>query len=786
MKEMKAFKEALHLSAKNLERLLGWKGKSLHGDIKTILGWAHSSGVPWTVKRLKVMKTIALQFIAGTPSLGKDPILRWEELTAGLKTFRDPGKPSLPALSVFIGLNIGLKANNRKTIQACLDLLNTYNVFKGPGDDLKEKIEVITRERDFSDKEVSNFRARLYKHSGIPKLRTLNQKFDGPDIGGARYAQRPGVNTSSIDALIPSASYIPSWLWKTVPGLKDFLGQYEFFSLLRNRRQLFLTEPHEPAPFWGGNLAVIGEPGLKTRVVFVSTPWIQGILKPSMIRLQDVLLGLSTDCTFDQGKGIKWLKERTSEGCPVYSVDLSAATDNFPFALQRMVGSRLGVPSYALDIMKQVGFYLPPSVSEGDSVLKHYGVGQGMGLYPSFPLFAVTHNYILITLSKELGLEPDKCFRVLGDDVIISDTSLVNAYASFLNEWDIPISYNKTFCSRCMGEFAGKIIWNGHDITPIKWRVISRESVNVFSQYSDRGLVDFNPSTFLINHVPLCDPFMYPFLNALRSIPKHLGGFGELTHLPLMERLNWGPKKIRALRAGLLERFSERIHMFLTAEPVLKQTDLRKVPVFVNKELRNRELMEDMMMGVDSSIPSHTPGTDMVYHAEGLRSLEKLAFRQNSVLTQLGKYHAWFIAKIGPNPSRELNRILTMTGEAYEALNVCSLPVEKAVKFQLPKPRNPKLIESLYEAAEKRYAELRNIRSTLDTVKELSELSKPGDLETVSKIVATGVATVLGGPVGGLLTGGVLFLNPGEDPDSIKQRSQKLLPLLDGLVPHQE
>lgn len=117
-----------------------------------------------------------------------------------------------------------------------------------------------------------------------------------------------------------------------------------------------------------------------------------------------MLRRIPTDGTFDQMRPLNrvpWLKS------PIYSFDLSAATDRLPIGLQRsllesaygeefannwqtlLVGRDYKLPSFGelknLKAKSIVG--LPAGVS--------YTVGQPMGALSSWAMLAMTHHYIL-------------------------------------------------------------------------------------------------------------------------------------------------------------------------------------------------------------------------------------------------------------------------------------------------------------------------------------------------------------------------------------------------------
>jgi hypothetical protein len=85
-----------------------------------------------------------------------------------------------------------------------------------------------------------------------------------------------------------------------------------------------------------------------------------------------------------------------------------------------------------------------------------------MGLYGSFSMFALTHHAILHTLSAQLGTKVDDQgylpYRILGDDIIISDNPLAIAYKAYIGKIGVEISKSKTISSNLAAEFAGFLI----------------------------------------------------------------------------------------------------------------------------------------------------------------------------------------------------------------------------------------------------------------------------------------------------------------------------------------
>jgi hypothetical protein len=499
-----------------------------------------------------------------------------------------------------------------------------------------------------------------------------------------------------------------------------------------------------------------------------------------MVLLQREILRLGTDCTFDQEAGREFLRKSLRDGKTVHSIDLSDATDNFPMFLQRFVGELVGIPSWSLDLLENAGFFHPQKESQD---LLVYGKGQPMGLYPSFVLFALTHNILITMLANELDLDPLQCFRVLGDDVVITEDRLANEYTKILKELGVPVSLNKSFCSTTLGEFAGEICWKGYTVTPIKWRPVKLKSINLVSHYLDRGMVKIDHDNQRIKSIPLSDPEVYPHAEALLPLPRSHGGFGQLTRMKISERLSWGRRRIRSLRAGYLSLFSERIHRFLSPQE-LRGIDVTKFAGLADQQMKFRDLknilaermsqtgIPGMMMGA----PSSRSEDDIPDSREGLKGLETLAFGKDSLEERLGKYHVWWVIKHGPNPVREMNRIATLAGDAYLSLNVPIATMSDLGKLKLQvRHLPPTQILDLFQASEERLEKLRGIRLALKnadskTLREFDQGMPWG------KLAGTLAATLVN-PVGGYLAMVATALT--ELPEDKLVNLERIMPLLD-------
>jgi hypothetical protein len=72
----------------------------------------------------------------------------------------------------------------------------------------------------------------------------------------------------------------------------------------------------------------------KNRYIAIGNWLLQAALYPVHVYFSSILKGIPQDCTFEQSKVYQFAAEIQKAGKPIYSLDLSAATDRIPLALQ--------------------------------------------------------------------------------------------------------------------------------------------------------------------------------------------------------------------------------------------------------------------------------------------------------------------------------------------------------------------------------------------------------------------------------------------------------------------
>lgn len=272
-----------------------------------------------------------------------------------------------------------------------------------------------------------------------------------------------------------------------------------------------------------GKIGFIQEPGMKLRAVANPGRIYQCALRPLGDSLFRIAEGLPWDCTFDQKKAIPHIQQHLSNKGVCHSVDLTGATDYFPLSLQMDLLKSL----YKEDRLGYVDlFYM---ISRGEWLYSstkptiRWTKGQPLGLYPSFPAFAITHGALLYALNDFVH---DNQFFILGDDVVIMSDDLYERYISVMKRLECPISASKSISSSEIAEFAGKIITQDDVILQLKWRHVSDDS------FLDT-MRNLGPTA-----ISLLRPRQKKICKLLMEVPDFMGGLGYNPHgLPLAERV---------------------------------------------------------------------------------------------------------------------------------------------------------------------------------------------------------------------------------------------------------
>lgn len=279
-----------------------------------------------------------------------------------------------------------------------------------------------------------------------------------------------------------------------------------------------------------GRIGFIQEPGFKLRAVANPNRIIQLALEPlkkGLLNSLEMSFGsLSvrrSDFTTDQSAGVNVVQGWLREGKIVHCVDLSDATNHFPLSLQVAAVESFFQTCFSKPEQQETKRRMNDYINLWESASKglwedrvhpegvRWGVGQPLGLGPSFPAFAFTHNLLLSSLRREHGGE----FAVLGDDVAIAGDSLHQAYRHCLKMLDCPVSEHKCLSSSRAAEFAGKVITRDAILSGYKWREVSDHS------FLDHCRLLGQKSAQVLR------PLQRAIYRLISEIPVELGGLGH-------------------------------------------------------------------------------------------------------------------------------------------------------------------------------------------------------------------------------------------------------------------
>jgi hypothetical protein len=539
------------------------------------------------------------------------------------------------------------KANGfGRSLRVILSLLNLHHSVKGPyKPDMVKQVAAATADVVTPEKARFDF----WKAGLGLACYAINKKLSsnlGPLLPtGQQTAPRPGFNCSW-------AEFVSTDAFQLLAGFDHKLTPQKL------ARKKFLTSGS-----FMGNLTFIGETGGKTRTILVAHPVLQCQLRYLKDQLLELLRSIPTDTMWDQNRGVEFIKEAQRVGKTIYSVDLKDATWNFPRSLQEEVLRKLGVKEKVRDIMFRTLVYDPLSKS-----LRKVEKGQAMGLGPSFPLFSLTHNLVLLFICKWLGRVPIDSFRILGDDVVITDSSVYELYLQFLMDFGVPVSKNKSFISLILGEFAGRIIWRGIDITPIKWKWLDWNSISsLYWSYRSLGI----RLSLLMRSKKA-----WVSLNVLGPLPKRFGGL-SLKASDLFEN-----QSINRLRVGVLESIEEGL--------------TGKQSAFGVHKISNQDKQLDV------------GPFDPLVDYDALKALDTLLVDDSIYHTAYG-----ILPLLSPNPSKTLSQL---------GISMNLIPLRK--EFELEEGFRFRFRRAKSTDWKLKLSSLDSLEVSLDIVKEKSPVSK--------------------------------------------------------------
>jgi hypothetical protein len=226
-----------------------------------------------------------------------------------------------------------------------------------------------------------------------------------------------------------------------------------------------------------GRIHTIQEWGGKARDVAILDYFTQVLLDPLHKALGDVLRLLPTDAVYDQSKAAERVRGWTELGVPLWSFDLSRATDSLPLWVQQAVlGAFIGNQSLAAAWGKLL--------TERDYITEsgrkiRYGTGQPMGAKSSFVVFDLTHHALVQLAASKAGFKGNfGSYVVIGDDITIADAKVAGAYKELMEGLNVKISLEKSLVHTDgylpAGEMAKRLFISGIELSSIPIKLLAR------------------------------------------------------------------------------------------------------------------------------------------------------------------------------------------------------------------------------------------------------------------------------------------------------------------------
>jgi len=427
-----------------------------------------SGGIQYTVLYLKACSVLLQQASAGyiIPDL------------TDLKCRVSRDKSGFPRLIPSYHRKM-IRAGDKLILRQWLTLFSLYRNLLYPG---QLKLSSITNpskatSRASSISEYIPSFCALLPESGITSLSQFSSLFPQFASGPMVIGKDREYNSSIVSIQRTKTALIKLGLNDPLLKLAELCYNQPVLDLWRDVK----TSQSFPSNFIG-KIAIKEEGAGKVRLFAMVDPWTQWVLRPLHKWVFNFLKALPMDGTFDQEKALK----RAPFGrLPLYSYDLSSATDRLPISLQASILSRLFNEDFASNWQKLLvdrNYKLPSKIELGRRgiivdtnypVFVRYRVGQPMGALSSWAMLALTHHYIVQYCAWSSGVVSPKVlfqdYSVLGDDILIWNRTVARKYLRVLKTLGVDVGLSKSVISE-KGEgveFAKRTVIQGVDVSPV-------------------------------------------------------------------------------------------------------------------------------------------------------------------------------------------------------------------------------------------------------------------------------------------------------------------------------
>jgi len=305
---------------------------------------------------------------------------------------------------------------------------------------------------------LKQIKAMLALHEAVlPQPKKKSDLNFGSNIHFGRFARKEVSETVIINS-------------KTFSFPELLVSSYSFFHSDRIKSILSGLKAFQMKNLYTGKLGLKQEAAGKMRVFAMVDPWTQWTLYPFHKVLFRILSKHHLiDGTFNQ---LRPLNRAFIGNKPLFSMDLSSATDRLPISIQiPLFKAIFRLNSEQAEAWKELMVgraYLDPN----SKVSIYYAVGQPMGALSSWAMLAMTHHLIVQVAAWSCGYSSTRLFKdyaLLGDDIVIYNAKVSKKYHEIMTGLGVECNLAKSIMSpKGLGlEFAKKTIYKGIDVSPV-------------------------------------------------------------------------------------------------------------------------------------------------------------------------------------------------------------------------------------------------------------------------------------------------------------------------------
>lgn len=294
----------------------------------------------------------------------------------------------------------------------------------------------------------------------------------------------------------------------------------------------------------------------KVRLIAIVDYWTQLCLKPLHSWMFSILKAMPQDATFNQEGKLREFSKR-DPNANYFCYDLKSATDLIPLRLyeelfrsmfpknilslwlELLVGLPFVVPKECIDDRGMSGVKNPSSEDLDDLHRSNeikYTCGQPMGALSSWASMALVHHALVWYAAWTVGLFCKETvplprwshftsYLILGDDIVIANKEVAEAYSSICTALGIRIGLAKSYTDSPLLNFANQTYLKDVNISPLSLR----EELNVKGLPSRsemalravrRGYVDLGGNRWV---APLIKLFVHPITWELIQLDLNRG-----------------------------------------------------------------------------------------------------------------------------------------------------------------------------------------------------------------------------------------------------------------------